>query len=262
MSTTKTLLKRATAYALAFVMAFSLLFTGSNTVTANAASAVTKITVKKKSVTLQPKKSTNIAVTVKGGNKKFTVKSSNKKVATAKVVGKKVRITAKNKTGKATVTVTTKGKNKKGKKLKAKIAVTVSKEDAAKKAADQTAATAAVTIINNIPATVDASDATKAAIDAAEKAYNALTDDQKKLVDAATVQKITDAKTAYETAKKVADAAAAGAVTSVAFDKATYEIETGKSVQALVTVLPADATNKEVNWNKIGNLIFLMVYKV
>ena len=47
MSTTKTLLKRATAYALAFVMALSLLFTGSNTVTANAASAVTKITVKK-----------------------------------------------------------------------------------------------------------------------------------------------------------------------------------------------------------------------
>ncbi len=128
MSSKKTLLKRAAAFTLAFVLAFTTLFTGSNTVTVSAASPVTKITPAKKSITIAPKKTTNIKVTVKGGNKKFTAKSSKKSVATVKVVGKKVRITAK-KAGTATVTVTTKGKNKKGKKLKAKIKVNVKAAD-------------------------------------------------------------------------------------------------------------------------------------
>ena len=128
MSSKKTLLKRAAAFTLAFVLAFTTLFTGSNTVTVSAASPVTKITPAKKSITIAPKKTTNIKVTVKGGNKKFTAKSSKKSVATVKVVGKKVRITAK-KAGTATVTVTTKGKNKKGKKLKAKIKVKVKAAD-------------------------------------------------------------------------------------------------------------------------------------
>ncbi|MBQ8085210.1 MAG: carbohydrate binding domain-containing protein [Lachnospiraceae bacterium] len=85
-----------------------------------------------------------------------------------------------------------------GEAMGAKIATEIKqKED--KKTADE-----AIAKINAIPATIDASDATKTAIDAAEKAYNALTDDQKKLVDAATAKKITDAKTAYNAAVEAA----------------------------------------------------------
>lgn len=119
----KTILKRATAYVLAFVMAFSLLFTGNNAVTASAAAKVTSIKVAKSKVTLEVGKSANIKVTVKGSNKKFTAKSKKKSIATVKVVGKKVVITAK-KAGTTKITVTTKGK-KNNKKLSKKITVTV-----------------------------------------------------------------------------------------------------------------------------------------
>ena len=97
------------------------------------ASYVTKIKAAKKSVTVKAKKSVSVKITVKGGkkaNKKFTAKSSKSKIATAKVVGNKVKITGK-KAGKAVITVTTKGKNSKKKKLSVKIKVTVK---AAKKA--------------------------------------------------------------------------------------------------------------------------------
>ncbi|MBQ8084823.1 MAG: Ig-like domain-containing protein [Lachnospiraceae bacterium] len=126
MGSTKTILKRATAYALAFVMAFSMLFTGNNVVTTNAAATVTKLTVKKSKVTIDLSKSSTktVKVTVKGSNKKFTAKSSKKSVATVKVVKKTVVITGKKK-GTAKITVTTKGKNSKNKKLKKTIKVTV-----------------------------------------------------------------------------------------------------------------------------------------
>ena len=91
------------------------------------ASYVTKIKAAKKSVTVKAKKSVSVKITVKGGkkaNKKFTAKSNKSKIATAKVVGNKVKITGK-KAGKAVITVTTKGKNSKKKKLSAKIKVTV-----------------------------------------------------------------------------------------------------------------------------------------
>ena len=77
-------------------------------------------------------------------------------------------------------------------------------EAEAKQKEDKKTADEAIAKINAIPATIDASEATKTAIDAAEKAYNALTDDQKKLVDAATAKKITDAKTAYNVAVEAA----------------------------------------------------------
>lgn len=251
MGSKKTILKRTTAYVLAFVMAFSLLFTGNNAVTASAASAVTKITVKKKSVTIEPKKTVNVGVTVKGGNKKFTAKSSNKKIATVKVVGKKVRITAKNKIGKATITVTTKGKNKKGKTLKAKIKVNVANatteattEDQAAK--NKAAADTVVNSLNSLPASTTVTVNDEAKITDARKAYDALTAEQKALVPADVVKKLTDAEAALAEAKNAAGTT--GAVTSVAFDKATYSLETGASVQALVTVLPADAKDKTVTY--------------
>ena len=108
------LLKRATAFMLASVLAFTTVFsTNISTVNAAGSKVVTKIKVAKKTLTLEKGKSKNVKVTVsakKGASKKFTVKSSKKSVATAKVSGKNVKITAK-KAGTATITVTTKGKN-------------------------------------------------------------------------------------------------------------------------------------------------------
>ena len=75
-------------------------------------------------------------------------------------------------------------------------------DEASKKAAD-----AVVTAINALPATVAVTD--EAAITAARKAYDALTADQKALVSADTLKKLTDSETALTTAKKAAEDAAA-----------------------------------------------------
>ena len=124
------LLKKTTAVTLAVLVAVTTLFSFS--LTADAAKKYVKsVKVAKKSVSLKKGKSTTVKVTVKvsgKASKKFTVKSSKKSVAAAKVKGSKVQITAK-KEGKATVTVTTKAKGKKGKKLSAKIKVTVKKAE-------------------------------------------------------------------------------------------------------------------------------------
>ena len=84
-------------------------------------------------------------------------------------------------------------------------------EEAAKAADDKAAADAVIAKINAI-GTVTATDASKAAIDEATKAYIALTDDQKLLVDATTFQKLNDAKKTY-------DAAVATQTTTPAEDK-------------------------------------------
>ncbi len=91
---------------------------------------VQSMTVSPTKVTLNAGKSKKVKVkfkVVKSASKKFTVKTSNKKVATAKVSGAYVLITAKSpaKNSKATITVTSKGKNKKNKYISKKIAVTV-----------------------------------------------------------------------------------------------------------------------------------------
>jgi len=123
------LFKKALSVMLAAVMILGILVVPSTDVQAASKKkgAVTKITTAKKSLSLEEGKSKSVKVTVKvtkKASKKFTVKSSSKKVATAKVSGSNVKITAK-KAGKATITVTTKDKNKKNKKLSAKIKVTV-----------------------------------------------------------------------------------------------------------------------------------------
>lgn len=82
--------------------------------------------VKQKTVT----KSYKVTVKVKGkASKKFTAKSSKASVASVKVSGSKIKVTAK-KAGKATITVKTKSKGKNGKKLKAKLRITVNKKKA------------------------------------------------------------------------------------------------------------------------------------
>ena len=81
------------------------------------------------------------------------------------------------------------------------------KAQAEKEAADKTAAgnvTGKITAIG----TVEYTDASKAKIDAARAAYNALTDDQKKLVTNYTT--LTDAETKYSELKAAAEAASAG----------------------------------------------------
>ena len=90
--------------------------------------ATIKIPASKKTVT----KTYKVTVKVAGkASKKFTVKSSKSSVATAKVSGSSVKVTAKKK-GTAKITVTTKDKNSKKKKLSATLTVTVKKESAPK----------------------------------------------------------------------------------------------------------------------------------
>ncbi len=87
---------------------------------------------------------------------------------------------------------------------------------AEKKEVDDTAASKKVTdAINALPASDKVATTDKAVIEAARKAYDALTDDQKKKVPADVLKKLTDA----ETALKVAEAA----------DKAAKELEAAKS---------------------------------
>lgn len=139
--------KKTLAVVMALTLALSAFSFGFTAEAVSKKKAVKSIKVAKKKVTLTAKKSTSVKVTVKGGkkaNKKFTVKSANTKVATAKVSGGKVKITAKNVTKKMTtkITVTTKGKNKRNKRLKATITVTVNpvkkSTPAASKPASQT----------------------------------------------------------------------------------------------------------------------------
>ena len=93
-----------------------------------ASKASITIPAAKKSVT----KSYKVTVKVSGkAIKKFTAKSSKASVASVKVSGSNIKVTAK-KSGKTTITVTTKAKSKKGKKLSAKMVVTVKKASAPK----------------------------------------------------------------------------------------------------------------------------------
>ena len=85
----------------------------------------------------------------------------------------------------------------------AKTAITTAKTnaEAAKKDVDDTnAANAVITKINALPAADDVTTANKEAIEAARAAYNALTDDQKKKVDATVLAKLTNAETALQDA--------------------------------------------------------------
>ena len=96
----------------------------------------------------------------------------------------------------------------------AKTAITTAKTnaEAAKKDVDDTnAANAVITKINALPAADDVTTANKVAIEAARAAYNALTDDQKKKVDATVLAKLTDAETALQDA---VDTETAGAATN------------------------------------------------
>ncbi len=90
---------------------------------------------KKATITIPSNKKTvtqkyKVTVKVKGNaSKKFTAKSNKTSVATVKISGSYVKVTAK-KAGKATITVTAKAKSSKNKKLSKKLTVTVKKTSA------------------------------------------------------------------------------------------------------------------------------------
>ena len=78
--------------------------------------------------------------------------------------------------------------------------------ESGKKAVDDTITVNKVTdTISKLPASDKVTTADKAAIEAARKAYDALTEDQKKLVDSDTVKKLTDAEEALKSAENKKD---------------------------------------------------------
>ena len=276
MGSTKTILKRATAYALAFVMAFSMLFTGNNVLTTNAASTVTKLTVKKSKVTIDLSKSSTqtVKVTVKGSNKKFTAKSSKKSVATVKVVKKTVVITGKKK-GTAKITVTTKGKNSKNKKLKKTIKVTVKGTAPATTAepttqaptteapkpedkynsvkittpttADGSTPSVNVGTSTKLTAAVDAADADKVVWTSSDPSVAVVSKDGTVTGTGVGTAEIT-ASINGKTIGKIPVSITAVAVTGITLEKSAIELTIGSTASVKEIVAPANATNKKINW--------------
>lgn len=118
----KKLSKQISAAVLSLALAGSLLPANTSQVSAATTATKLKVTVSTKTLYLggpAKKKSVNLKVTVKpsGASKKVSYQSSNKKVATVTAKGKVTAL----KTGKATITVTSKS----NKRLKSKVAFTV-----------------------------------------------------------------------------------------------------------------------------------------
>ena len=114
-------------------------------------------------------------------------------------------------------------------------------EAAAQAEADKKAADAAITSINAI-GTVEYTDASKGKIDAARKAYDALTDAQKALVTAADVKVLTDAEAKYAELKQAADEAAAQA----AADKTAADAAIAK-INAIGTVEYTETSKAKID---------------
>lgn len=125
--------KKVISLTLCALVAISSLSFGAS---AKAKKFVKSIKVSKKATMTIPANKKTVAKTFKvkvkvsgKASKKFTAKTSNKSVATVKVSGTKIKVTAK-KAGKATITLKTKAKGKKKKALTAKLVVTVKKASA------------------------------------------------------------------------------------------------------------------------------------
>ncbi|MCR5791954.1 MAG: Ig-like domain-containing protein [Lachnospiraceae bacterium] len=121
---------------------------------------------------------------------------------------------------------------------------------------DYAAANQTKKLINEI-GTVKNDAASKTAIDAAEVAYNKLTQAQKTILGKANTKVLTDAKTAYEEAGKPAPSVVKA--TAVTLSKAKAALTTGQSVSLAATVAPANATNKTVIWKSTNDKIAKVV---
>ena len=239
MDQSRHVLKRALAMLLVFALVFSYGF-NANTITAEAASAkyVTKVTVAKKKLTVQAKKSATVKVTIKGSkgvSKAYTVKSNKPAIASVKKTSKGVKITGK-KAGKATIVITTKAKTKKNKQLKAKIAVTVKAAPKKTTQATTQATTAAPTVAP-----------TQAPTQAPTKAPEVL----KKITVAADPTTITEK--GGQTKVSVASDPAGIALASVTYESSNEQIATVKN--GVVTgVNPGKVTIKVVAKDAQGNV--------
>ena len=110
----------------------------------------------------------------------------------------------------------------------AETALTAAEKKAAEEEADTKAANAVVETINKLPVSNKVATTDKAAIEAARKAYDALSADQKKKVSADTLKKLTDAETALKAAEKKAAEDKAAAEKKAAEEKAARELAAAK----------------------------------
>ena len=119
-------------------------------------------------------------------------------------------------------------------------------EEGKKEADDTVVANEVADAINALPASDKVATTDKAAIEAARKAYDALTADQKKKVSADTLKKLTDAETALKAAEKKAAEDKAAAEKKAAEEKAARELAAAKQeAQA--------AMNEQVTVTQKGN---------
>lgn len=124
-----------------------------------------------------------------------------------------------------------------------KIKVEDEKKDDTGAADNKAKADAVTSTLNALPASSAVTTADEAKITEARKAYDALTDDQKKLVSADTVKKLTDAEAALEDAKKAAAVPAEGATVTDDASKATYIVTTAAKVATGTTAAaPGEVT--------------------
>ena len=108
-------------------------------------------------------------------------------------------------------------------------------------------------MINAIGDVTAADDATKAKIDAAKAAYEALGDAEKAKVDPAVVAKLNVAQATYDTAKAAADKAAAdkAAADKTAADAATAALNALPAATAVVTTDEAGITAARAAYDKL-----------
>ncbi|MDE6432908.1 MAG: leucine-rich repeat protein [Lachnospiraceae bacterium] len=142
-------------------------------------------------------------------------------------------------------------------------------EAAYKKAVEATATEADKKAAADVTAAIEAlkdvqyDDASKAAIEAARKAYDALTADQKKLISADTLKKLTDAEATYEQKRAEAESVAAiGTVIDDAASKAKFVVT--KSAAGNYEVAYKGTTNKKATKITVPNTVTKdgIVYKV
>ncbi|MBQ3780496.1 MAG: Ig domain-containing protein, partial [Bacteroidaceae bacterium] len=138
------------------------------------------------------------------------------------------------------------------KKLASKTAAAI-KSEVTDKNPDENKGGAADVVIAKINAigTVAYTDESKAKIDDARAAYDALTEAQKKLVPAETLALLTAAESAYAELKASASTVP---VTAITLNKTETEITAGeKETLSVAEVLPDNAKDKSVTWSS-GNM--------
>lgn len=104
---------------------------------------------------------------------------------------------------------------------------------------NQEAADKVISLINSI-GTVDSSKTST--IEEARKAYNVLTDEQKKMIPEDVIKKLEEAET------KLKDIQSTVKVTGIKLSKSSLSLVKGTTVQLKATIVPANATNKSVTF--------------